>query len=49
MRYLFGIAFTNRMMLQQIDETLRLAKQAGKRAGEALSQIEKEKQHSSNK
>ncbi len=46
MRYLFGIAFTNRMMLQQIDETLRLAKQAGKRAGEALSQIEKEKQSS---
>ena len=46
MRYLFGIAFTNRMMLHRIDETLRLAKQAGKRAGEALSQIEKEKQSS---
>jgi hypothetical protein len=42
MRYLVGISFTNRMMLQKIEEASRLAKQAGKRASEALSQMEKE-------
>ncbi|MFQ6042167.1 MAG: hypothetical protein ACE5PV_15020 [Candidatus Poribacteria bacterium] len=41
MRYLLGVSFTNRMMLQKIEETSHLAKQAGKRANEALSQVEK--------
>ena len=41
-RYLLGVSFTNRMMLQKIEETSQLAKQAGKRANEALSQVEKE-------
>jgi hypothetical protein len=43
-RYLVGVSFTNRMMLQKIEEASQLAKQAGKRAGEALSQVEKEKE-----
>jgi hypothetical protein len=41
-RYLLGVSFTNRMMLQKIEEASQLAKQAGKRASEALSQLEKE-------
>jgi hypothetical protein len=41
-RYLFGVSFTNQMMLQKIEEASRLAKQAGKRASEALSQVEEE-------
>jgi hypothetical protein len=31
-------------MLRKIEEASQLAKQAGKRAGEALSQVEKEKE-----
>lgn len=41
-RSLFGVSFTNQMMLQKIGEASRLAKQAGKRASEALSQVEEE-------
>ena len=41
-RALFGVSFTNQMMLQKIEEASRLAKQAGKRASEALSQVEEE-------
>jgi hypothetical protein len=44
MRYLFGVAYTNRMVLQKIDAASRLAKQAGKRASEALSRIEKKEE-----
>jgi len=40
MRYLLGVSFTNRMMLQKIEAASQLAKQAGKRASEALSQVE---------
>jgi hypothetical protein len=41
-RYLLGVSFTNQMMSQKIEEASRLAKQAGKRASEALSQVEEE-------
>jgi hypothetical protein len=41
-RFLLGVSFTNRMILQKIKATSQLAKQAGKRASEALSQLEKE-------
>jgi hypothetical protein len=44
LRYLVGVSFTNRMMLQKIEEASQLAKQAGKRASEALSELEKEKE-----
>jgi hypothetical protein len=44
MRYLLGVSFTNLMMLRKIEEASQLAKQAGKRASEALSQVEKEKE-----
>ena len=44
LRYLVGVSFTNLMMLRKIEEASQLAKQAGKRASEALSQAEKEKE-----
>jgi hypothetical protein len=44
LRYLVGVSFNNRMMLQKIEEASQLAKQAGKRASEALSELEKEKE-----
>jgi len=40
-RFLAGVSFTNQMMLRKIQEASQLAKQAGKRASEALSQLEK--------
>lgn len=40
--YLFGVAFTNRTMLEELEEAKRLAKQAGKIANKALQKQERD-------
>jgi len=45
-RYLFGVAFTNRTILEQLEDAKNLAKQAGNRASEALQKRKRDNNNS---